>query len=116
MSNIVPRGSSDISLPQRGTERRPSKRARDTSRELEAIYQDGIIDVAKADVAAQMAIKHNEVVEMVARHGMQAMDSLLRDEAALTRSDPLQADRYNGFISDAELLMRLNLRNLPRSW
>jgi hypothetical protein len=76
----------------------------------------GLANAARAQAVGFVAEARVEAAELVAERTMLGLDRLHRVEAALSKSDPLKAERCNGLVEDFLLIARSELRRLPREF
>jgi hypothetical protein len=76
----------------------------------------GLANAARAQAVGFVAESRVEAAELVTERTMLGLDRLHRVEAALSKQDPLKAERYNGLVEDFLLIARCELRNMTREF
>lgn len=90
--------------------------AKDTRRALEPIYRGTIVGAARAEAVGYVAATQIGVAEFAVHCGMESLNRLHQHESAVTRNDPIQAERVSGYIEDFMMVSRHVIRDLPRRW
>lgn len=76
----------------------------------------GLVNAARAQAAEYVAEARIEAIELAAERGMLGLDRLHRVEAALSRTDPVQADRYAAYVEAYQAITLNEIRQLPREF
>lgn len=76
----------------------------------------GLHGAASAQADGFIASARIDAAELVTERALIGIDRLNRVEAAMSKSDPLQAARYAGLVDDFVLVARCELRNLSRGF
>jgi hypothetical protein len=76
----------------------------------------GLVSAARAQAASFAAEARVEAVELVTERAMLGLDRLHRVEAAMSKQDPVRAERFNGLVEDFLMVARSELRRLPREF
>lgn len=112
---LVPR-LQETMITRRGADplapRLPSKAQRAINRE--AAW--GLTAAARAQAAGFAGDALIEAVEMVTERAILAVDRLAQVEAAMTKADPVKADRYSALVDDFLMVARNEIRRLPREF
>jgi hypothetical protein len=74
----------------------------------------GLVSAARAQAAGFAAEARVEAVELATERAMLSLDRLQRVEAAMSKADPIKAERFNGLVEDFLMVARSELRRLPR--
>jgi hypothetical protein len=75
-----------------------------------------LVSAARAQAAAFAADARVEALELVTERAMLSLDRLQRVEAAMSKADPVKAERFNGYVEDFYALSRNEIRRLPREF
>lgn len=76
----------------------------------------GLTSAARAQAAGFAADSRIDALEMVTERAMVAVDRLAHLEAAMSKGDPLKAERYTGLVEDFVAIARNEIRRLPREF
>lgn len=76
----------------------------------------GLVNAARAQAATFVAEARIEALELVTERAMYSLDRLQKVEAAMSKADPIKAERFSGYVDDFYLLSRSEIRRLPREW
>jgi hypothetical protein len=76
----------------------------------------GLANAARAQAVGFVAEARVEAAELVTERAMLGLDRLHRVEAALSKQDPVRAERYNGLAEDFLMVARCELRNMTREF
>lgn len=76
----------------------------------------GLVQAARAQAAAFTAEARIEAAELTTGRAMLGLDRLQRMEQAMTKNDPIQAERYGSLIDDFMTVARYEIRRLPEEF
>jgi hypothetical protein len=76
----------------------------------------GLVNAARSQAAGFVAEARIDAAELVTERTMVALDRLHRVEAAMSKSDPLQAAQYAGLVEDFMIIAKVELRNMTREF
>ena len=115
MSGLVPRPQAwDLAQPSHDVI--PPRLSYRVQRTINEEAASALVRAARAQGAGFVAEARVEAAEAVAARAMRGLDWLHRVESAMTKNDPIQAERYSALVEDFLLVSRTELRRLPKEF
>lgn len=76
----------------------------------------GLVNSARAQAVSYVASARVDAAELVTERIMVSLDRLNRVEAAMSKADPIKAERFAGLVDDFLLIARCELRDMTREF
>ena len=115
MSNIIPR-LQDRELTRQSHDILPPRLPSRVQRAIDQEAARSLVQTARAQGAGLTAAARIEAAELVTARAMHGLDWLHRVESAMTKNDPVQAERYSALVEDFLLVARTEVRRLSKEF
>jgi hypothetical protein len=114
-SELIPR-STDAARLLRGADPLAPRLPFKIKRAIDRESAWGLVNAARAQAAGFVADARVDAAELVTERAMLSLDRLNHVEAAMSKQDPVRAERFSSLVDDFLLIARSEIRNLPREF
>lgn len=115
MSGLVPQPQARL-LAQPSHDILPQRLPYRVQRAIDQEAARALVQAARAQSAGFTATARIEAAELVTARAMNGLDWLHRIESAMTKNDPIQAERYSSLVEDFLLVARTEVRRLSKEF